>query len=420
MSDENVHFNKLALNEILVLDKFITQRKETWDETIEFGYQYEMIALGRATHLYYSNELVKELEAIAEKLNENKKITKVRVLHETSLSGIPYQIRAEYIYDKELINIAFDGICFFMTIDKSGSFSTLNDVIKATGSELGFRNECLYIVKQFGFEIYVLHDPFWDIEIDSISSIGLSTDTEYPAIKFVCNDETFMTLTNYGDKMVGSSGRRYYVYVAESKKFIRDRLMHEDIVNNELNSFCNLIKNNNRAAIDASIKILSCLKSMPGNIITFARRTRNWQKLKGIPSFLLDIESRLPKYKGFVDLLTKEMEKRNAFINVPKTIWVNGENHDEKLNVTRDVPNFYILEYNNGKILNTEKIPCKPAYSYMMDELKEELDKMSFSVSEALSKMNNAISLYSTNFGFDALWIAIIAIIIAIIPIIIT
>ena len=80
--------------------------------------------------------------------------------------------------------------------------------------------------------------------------------------------------------------------------------------------------------------------------------------------------------QGFVDLLTKEMEKRYAFINVPKTIWVNGEDQDEKLNVTREVPNFYVLEYNNGKILNTEKMPCKPAYSYMMDELKEELDKI--------------------------------------------
>jgi hypothetical protein len=409
-------FNKLSLNFFLIPEKTLTERQEKWEDTIDFTSKYSEVNLGRATHLYYEKNLQQKIETVSKHIADDKRILNVSIIHETSYSGMPYQLSCNYQSENGLINILFDGLLFYMTVDKENTPNTLALLINETKSELGYRNECISIVKRFGFNVYSMYDPFWDFTISSISELHLSTDADYPAFRIVCNDIHYYTLTNYGDKQVDTVGKKYLVYFAEHKDYIRVRIAHDMIIGHDLDQYNNYLQGLNRIAIEANSAFINSLKNIPGNVLTFLKRNSKWKKIQKYPNEILNIESSLPKILIFNDVLSKKIERRSSYYNIPPTMWPVGAEPDEKLLYQREIPNFFELVYKDEKVSIDNDKPILPLYNGVDSLLKSEYEKLANNIASAVRNLNNATTIYSTNFGFDALWIAILALLISIFP----
>ncbi len=182
---------------------------------------------------------------------------------------MPYQVYAESEYQGVPLKIYFDGLIFFMTVARNDCIQTINELIDLTSSEVEFRNHCFHIIKSYGFEVFVMRDAFWDAEISSIDDIKLSTESEYPAFKIVCNDKNFVRFTNLGDKQISESGMDYFLYLAENKKYIRDRICHEYVMYHDLNFLIDFFNEKDNFAIEASTLLINSIKDMPGSVLTF-------------------------------------------------------------------------------------------------------------------------------------------------------
>lgn len=417
MEKNNNLFKNLSLNLFLIPEKPLLERQEKWDETVNSSIKFGRIVFSRTTHLYYSTVLKDILIEKIKQIENTGNLENVKLIHETSYSGLPYQIYAETKYQDNKIKVFFDGLIFFINEDKQNDIDSLENLIKATDAAGDFENFCYNLVDLFGLKVYLLYSSFWDVEITNIAGLGLSTESEYPAFKVICNDSRYQTITNLGDKQVGSIGKNYYLYFSENKKFIRDRICQEIIVSYDINLFYQYIKSKNDFLVNANSSLLMSLKNIPGSFFTFSKRNRKWKKLKNIPESILTIDSYLLKYKEFVDMLKKEITNRYSFINVPRTMWIAEEKPDEKILNQREIPNFFLLKYNGGKLSVKEETSIKPSYSHLSKTIDDEFTKLEQYTKTAITNLNNAISLYSTNFGFDALWIAIIALFVAIIPV---
>jgi hypothetical protein len=266
----------------------------------------------------------------------------------------------------------------------------------------------------FNLDVYSITNPFWDIEVDNLKNIGVVTESEYPACRINFNDSNYHTITNYGDTQTGSTGIVYYIYIAENKKIIRDRLSNDHIIYHDIEIFNESLIEVNSKIIEASSNLIKSLEGIPGTIFSFIKRHKRWKLMKNIPIYLLNIESFIPKYEIFCILFKKFIEERCSYINVPRIMWFNGEVTDEKHLVQRPIPHFFSLTYDAGNLKIDDSKPIKPKYSAWLDDINNNFNELNKNTIRGVSNLKDASSLYSSNFGFDAVWVAIIAIIISI------
>lgn len=422
---------KLSLNQFIIPQYPLIKSKESWDKYVNISFQSNSFSLDRFTHRYYSEEVVNTLRtfysSIESKIIENKfrdKIT-LQLLHETSYSGLPYQLFISYLENNEQVKIYFDGFLVFITIEKNiGDINGINihEIIKLTNSALDFRNDNFKLVKNiFGFDVYTFHNPFWDVEISNLSSfLNLNyTNADYPAFKMLCNDRNFFTSTNYGDKEVGNCGFVYNVYFSENINKSREKICHDMIIEHELDEFKEFLDLKIYTIISANTKLIESLKLVPSGIHHFFSRHRSWLSLKGISFELLSIDEMLPKYKKSVQIISERMKRGTSYINSQQSIiFVN----DYKYCNQREVESFFELIHDKTsqrgfKIENKDTL--KPPYSYIAKGLRKKIKSLDKNLIKAMETLNKTISLYSTNFGFDALWVAIVTLLITIFPFII-
>ncbi len=62
----------------------------------------------------------------------------------------------------------------------------------------------------------------------------------------------------------------------------------------------------------------------------------------------------------------------------------------------------------------------QPLYTGLDIKTKDKINILQKNVSNAVKNLNNVTTMYSTNFGLDALWVAIMALVVAIITLITT
>lgn len=426
MNENTVLFKNISLNQFIIPEVPILESVEDWDETVNLTYKYNDFMLDRFTHRYHSLRQRTNLEDIITQIkskivNPYNNFT-IELIHKSSYSGLPYQLCINIIDEnEEKIEIYFDGFIFFMTVKKYHEVINFHNLIQLTSSELDFRNTCMDIINDlFKLNISTIFPPFWDMEIINLKPLALSTLADYPAFELISNDNNYATFTNVGDKFINTPGKKYSIYFAEDKQYIRDRICHDMIIHHELHNFIQFIKQKNSFAIEANTKFINSLKGLPGNIFSFFKRHKSWKNLEDLPTKLLNIESMLPKYEMVHPTLTNIINHMVSYINIPKTLWITKEDHDVNLLEQKEANQFFQLQHEaqNSKgfsILN--KDPKKPIYTSVASEIKNVVDQLNKNVTNAIKNLNNVTTMYSTNFGFDALWIAIITLIVAVLSI---
>ena len=130
---------------------------------------------------------------------------------------------------------------------------------------------------------------------------------------------------------------------------------------------------------------------------------------------LLSIDEMLPKYRKSVQIVSERMKRGTSYINSAQVI-IRFD--DDKYCNQREVESFFELIHDgtSQRGFNVEnKESSLPPYSYIAKELRKKIKLLDKSLIKAMETLNKTISLYSTNFGFDALWVAIVALLISII-----
>lgn len=423
---------KLSLNQFIIPRNPLIKSNESWDEYVNISYKNNSFCLDRFTKRYYSKDIKDILNTIC--LSIESKITtenlqdkiKLELLHETSCSGLPHQLHLAYYEKNEQINLLFDGFIFLVYINKEIDFSSsysIHKIVELTNSALSFRNETFRIIQDiFELNICGFHNPFWAIETPQLNSLFNMNykNADYPVFRMICNDKNFATHTNYGDKQVNKIGRSYEVYFSEDVTKIREKICHDMILEHELENFKQFLNFNSDNTISANTKLIQSLKIVPSGIHHFFGRHKLWLSLKGVSSELLSIDIMLPKYKKCLQIISERVKRGTSYINAQQSIPLI---EDKKYCHQREVESFFQITYDEdsdrGFTLNSKK-SSTPPYSYLTKELKKELKNLDKNLNNALETLNKTVSLYSTNFGFDAICIAIITLIVTLISLLIT
>ncbi len=405
----------LNINFYSIPDVEYIPRKESWISTIQSQFEFEQIDPGQINHLYCDN-IESKLINLKEKIDGLKNVKTAKVVHETSYLGFPYKLLVEYADEEDTIKISYDGAIAFFTKTIKDEITDLQSLVSETSSKLGFRNKCLKISKELSIEIHWMPDPFWDVTYENIEDLGFKAEADYPVFKLTCNDERLFTITNLGDKRVHQQGRNYSIYFGKNKRSIRDRLCIDMLIYKDYESLERELKEANIQIIKSNAVILESLNGIPSNLLHIQRRFRNWKKLKHIPKGILGYESSFPKYIAYVEKLREFLNYRISYINVPFAICIAGEEYDEMERTQRDVDHFFEVKIDGEILLSVQEKAIKPMYHSFDDRLRLVLDEININLKTAKENMNNAISIFSTNFGFDAVIIAIIAVILPYIP----
>lgn len=407
-------FKNLSLSIFIIPYEPLLKRQEEWNKSVELFFKSPFVSLGHTAHLYFPKKQKDILEMNLQCISKSRELRNLKLIHKTSYSGLPYQISAENQFGDETIEVYFDGLIFFMTTGRKEKIKNLDEIAKITSYEGVFRNHCLKIVESYSLEVQSVYPPFWEAQIDNIKSLGIITEAEYPAVRILFEDRNFVSLTNLGDKQISTLGTKYSVYISEDKKSIRDRLCHDIVIDFDIKAFYCHLEENNRFVIDANSQLIDSLKEMPASFFTFFKRIKRWKKLKNIPVLILNIESILPKYNSFVSKIIKKSEIGTAFINVPRTMWIVGQPADAKEMQQREIENFFLLEYKDNKLNLVDSKPEIPRFAQRTTELSEILNELTNNTEKSIKNLNYAMTIYSTNYGFDAIWIAILALFVTI------
>ncbi|MGL1893378.1 MAG: hypothetical protein OCD02_17205 [Spirochaetaceae bacterium] len=412
---EKVKINNLALNFCSIPEKPILSRKIDWNTTIEEDFDNDDINLGYINHLFCRN-IKEELLDIKNEIINIENIKYIKVIHETSYLGFPYQLFIKYQTEEGIIEIFYDGMMIFFTMQIEENSFIIEQLNEKTSSELAFRNQCLSISRKLNIEIHWIPNPFWDVLYNNLEDLKLKTDADYPVFKLDLNDNRFFSLTNIGDKQIHNQGRLYSVYFGENKKVIRDRICLDILLYNDFELFQNKLSKIQKQIIKLNDQIINSLHGVPSNLLHIFKRFKSWNYLKNIPKTIFDLESIYPKYLLYTDKLEKYLEYGVSYINIPFTMWIVGQERDKKENTQRVVPHFYKVKIESDLLVPIDNNPVKPLYSNFNNILRKQLIGIEKELKMTRNNLNDAISIYSTNFGFDALVIAIIAVISSVFP----
>ncbi len=399
---------------ISIPEKPLLSRKETWKQTINNSYKNN-ISLGRTIHIYYQNVLV-QLETYSKSLKSNPKVKKADIVNEESLLGYPNQLHIIYEYEEKKVNLYYDGIILLFRQELPYNVISLDEIDKFTNSNLQLRNLCLDISREIQIETRWIPDPFYIGSFDNINDFGIKTEADYPGLRITYFDKSYHILTNYGDKQEGTVGKEYNIYLANDKKKILERIGIDRLILHDLNLLLKEIEDTNKYVIDANEGIINSLKNMPSSIINIFERYSNWLKLKHIPNNLLSIDAYLPKQKLYLSLFDEFLKNHPSYVIVPSVILFDSSDPNRLMINARAVSHFFPLRYKPSDIELISTNGIIPYYAFLIPEINQSFNRILDSMSIAKKNLNDSVSIYSSNFGFDAILIAIASLVIPIFP----
>lgn len=389
----------------------LLRRSLTWKETINNSYN-ENLSLGNTIHIYYQN-IIDDLKSYTEKLKQNEKVKEVDLIAKASFLGYPNQLYIKYVTENNEIDIYYDGIIILFRQKLPFDVFYLEDIEKHTDSNLQFRNLCLLISKEIQIEIRWIPDPFYIGCFDNLKDFGFETDADYPGLKITYSDNSFATITNYGDIQKGKIGYEYNFYLANEKNRILERLSIDRLILHDLNILLKETDDTNKYLIEANERIINSLKNMPSSILNIVERYSNWLKLKHIPNNILSIDASLPKQNLYLSLFDEFLARNSSYVIVPSVIYFD----EDKLKINaREISHFFQLRYKSNTIELIDSKGIIPGYAFLIPEIRKSFNRVSKSMLIAKKNLNDSISIYSSNFGYDAIIIAIASVIIQMLP----
>lgn len=371
--------------------------------------------LSRATHLYKSK--AEDFESLCQALAHNPNFNNVEILHQSSDLGLPYKIFALHSSGKEII---YDGVFYHLKSNIHAEEFDLNELEELAGyrgwdpvvtnfeNSLGEVTSLPHIYSHTNYNFYTASPTTW-------KNIGIHSEGD-PHLRLRCKDMKNITITAL---VYSEIGKNYFVYLGDPKTTLQ-MYAHEVFNAMELR-FYSQYAEKKREALHFVRK--STADEAAGAITPFYRLIRkhqNWNSIKNSWKTLSEIRKSLASFDLLVQAYDKVIENRWAYVNLPRQIWLEGEERDDQEQIAAPCLNFFDANLESGEVTNISVKPSEPIYANRLSELKNLIRIIRDELVPSIDDETTLLTVFQTEFSLYAVWLAVLALLISLVSIIIT
>jgi len=394
----------------------IDKRKETFEETLkglssEEPWSPNYSGFPRTTYFYKRD--LGLLQMIAEKVGSNEKFTSVEVQHDASDLGLTHRIKAEHNSGAVLF---FDGLYVRITRVVTTDTFELKDLLPRTGVPherhsiiedfIGCVQKILPEQNIYGHSFY----QYYTVDEANWEKLGLRREGD-AQIRLVLNDPNFITITAI---IFSTFGKDFHVYLGEEER-ANQVIAQNFFMQQEIDGFTRFFDQQLKEMIGYQNSLGKDFGGVISPIYDIRKKHRMWNKVKKAIKSIYNVRDILEKGRLFCRALEILVEKKWAFFNGPRQMWVDGEEMDTIEQIQHPTINFFEfkLEENELKAISSEA--AVPSYKTSVDMLRKKLEYLSNLTEEVYQRERDLLTAYQTEFGLYAVWFAIIALVVAVI-----
>jgi len=401
---------------ISMLPIYKSKRKETLEYTLSNvnmeAVEENFSIIPRTTHLYKAD--VKVLFKINDLVLASGDFSSSKVENESSDLGLSHKIIAIH---NSGVEVYFDGLFLRATKNITGDETNLDEI----ASEIGVPKKLEKVVFTFGEivnnsddeNIWRPNPHYWYYTINEVNWKQMEINRIGNAqVKIVLNDPKYMTFYSWGD---ATRGKDFDVYLGDEET-IHQMLGHDYFIYEELVSFINFFNEKIDKILEFQTNIVSDFGGILSSPWRILEKNRKWSSVKETMRSIYQILDYSEKGKFFSNIITAIIEKKIAYHNIPITIWeINSKpNPEEKTQISGS--HFWEIKYDDGKLVFPDSAQ-KPIYESESLQLKNKIDYLSEISLQIYERVRDLLTAFQTEFSLYAVWLAIIAVILTILPI---
>lgn len=381
-------------------------RRETLEETLESLSSEERLApnyshFPRTTYLYKSD--TKALQEILFKLKHDPDFISSDILHSASDLGLTHRIK---VTEKSGSILFFDGLCIRLTRTVSPERLNLEDLLSKTGVP----QEEWKIINRF---VDRIREVLPDRNIESTYSYYTVDNTNWEKLGLERKKDAQICLVINDVEQK----KDFAVYLGEEDR-IHQMIAHDLFIGKEIEMFINFYDRKSKDIIRYQDRLKTDFGGIISSIWRVDKKHQMWNSVKKAMKSIYAIKDLVDRGKLFSAALKSLIEKKWAFFNGPRQLWLidEVENHaiDDEEKIQHPTSHFFEIRLEGSKLKEIPDSPIDPFYYADYEQLKRKIQVVSDQVDEIYKRERDLLTAFQTEFSLYAVWISIIALIIAI------
>ena len=412
LPEEGSELKGIKKHHVTMIPVYKINRKESYLETLNLftseGIEGNLWIFPRTTHLYQRDLDI--LTKIKIKVNENENLENGNIEHVASELGFTHKIVFKH---KSGSIITFDGLFLKCTQTITNESFSLQELLTRTGVPSS-QHECIIefegIIRDMFPERNLRanpHDYYYTIDQTNFEKIGIKRGGR-AQVRLTLNDPNYVTITGL---IYYKTGKEFHVYIGEEEQ-IHQMIAHDLFIRNEINGFISFFG----SQLTKVLKYNSNLKTDYGGLIypiwAINKKRKMWNKVKINIKALYEIYDYAEKGRLLTSTIKTIIDKKWAFFNGPRQIWLEGDEKDIEQKIQHHISNFYNIVI-NGENLKIPSEPSVPSYTEAYESLCKEIIYLSKLTNKVYERERDLLTAYQTEFSLYAVLLTIIAIILA-------
>jgi hypothetical protein len=407
------HFKGIKKHHISMLPIYEKNRNESLEATLlklnmeDIDENFSFFP--RTTNLYKSD--VELLEKLNEKIESSDAFSSSSVINESSDLGLSHKIVARVA---SKVNVTFDGIFLRVTEVITGDSFKKDKLAQNTGAPTMLWesiNSFCEIVNTFDQDNPWIPNPhyvYYTIDEVKWDKIGLNRSGN-AQVKLVLNDPKYLAFFSWGD---ATSGKEFDVYLGVEDT-IHQMLAQDNFMDFELARYRNFFNNKINTLHQYQTSIVSDFGGIISSPWKIFDKNRKWHNVKETMKSIYQIKDQTEKGKLLCMTIKNIIDERIAFHNIPITEWILDQKPDPQEKMQKAIKHFFEIKIENGNYLIPDS-PQKPKYSNESIQLNNKINYLNDVNKEMYERVRDLLVAYQTEFSLYAVWLAIIAVFIAI------
>lgn len=413
---EDWQISGIKKHNIMQFPTIRNKRRETMEQTLyalsseEPGYWL----FPRTTHLYKSD--LEILRRILQEVKANSNFTSSDMVHSSSDLGLTHKIQATHRTGAVLF---FDGLYVRVTRAITSDEFNLSDLLPRTGipkDEREVINDFTSCVQKvfpkeniYGRRFY----NYYTIDKTNWEKIGVQRQGD-AQLRLVINDPNYVTVTAL---IFTKWGEDFHVYLGDEDR-IHQMIAHDFFMDQEIESFIGFYNAKHKDVVKLQNTVLTDFGGVISPVWRLDKKRRKWNSVKEAMKSIYAIKDLTEKGKLLTRAINSVIEKKWAFFNGPRQIWIVGEEEDKEEKIQHAMPHFFESRLKDSK-LGKISDSINPFYQHTFDQLEKKIELVSDEVDEIYQRERDLLTAFQTEFSLYAVWFSLIAIVIAIISLII-
>lgn len=418
-TNTNWHFEGIKKHHVILYPLIKNFRTESFEKTMNLlDTEDHFSNIGyfpRTTHLYKSQTNI--LNDICQKVLENNAFISSEIVHSASDLGLPYKIKA--VHSTKSI-LYFDGLHIRVTKE----VSTEQFLITELSSKTRYPEYEWEVVNNF-FDcvrgVYPKEDIFglsnyryYTFTRTNWEQLGLKREgTPSPQVRLIINDPRIVTITAL---VFAKKGKDYQVYFGEEDT-VHQMIGHDLFIEYEINCFTEVFNNKLLLLMDYQKKMVNDFYGIMTNFWHIFKKHKLWNEVKAALRSIYIIQDIIERGLLLLRTIENLIENKVTFFNGPRQIWLAGEVQDHEEKIQHSIKNFFEIKLLDNKLdINSQNV-IDPIYSDAYGLLKKKVAYISDYCKELYARERDILTAYQTEFTLYAVWIALLALLIAVLTV---